>query len=79
VLVGKIEYTKGIQGSVTLPCISIRYFSHPSKALTEEGLSLLLSSFGAIVTRDDVLVPCFDMEEMMLRNAAKARSNTQCS
>ena len=73
-LVGKIEFSQGIQGSVTLPHISIRYFSHPTKALTEEGLSLLLSSFGAIVTRDDVLVPCFDLDEMTKRNMAKKRN-----
>lgn len=67
--VGKIE----IWGSVTLPHMSIRYFSHPTKALTEEGLNLLLSSFGAVVTRDDVLVPCFDLDEMTKRNKAKAK------
>ena len=78
-LVGKIVFGKGIQGSVTLQHISIRYLTHPTKALTEQGLSLLLSSFGAIVTRDDVLVPCFDMDEMTKRNLAKARSQSNAS
>ena len=73
-LVGKIEFRKDIQGSGTLPHMSIRYFLHPTKALTEQGLSLLLSSFGAIVTRNDVLVPCFDLDEMTQRNMAKQRS-----
>ena len=68
--VGKIE----IYGRVPLLHISIRYFSHPSKALTEQGLKLLLSSFGTIVTRDDVLVPCFDLDEMTQRNLAKKRN-----
>ena len=73
-LVGKVVFEKGIYGSVTLPCISIRFFNHPTKALQEEGLNLLLSSFGARITRDDILVPCFDLDEMTKRNNAKARS-----
>ena len=73
-LVGKIVFGKDIQGSVTLQHMSIRYLTHPTKALQEEGLSLLLSSFGARITRDDVLVPCFDLDEMTKRNNAKARS-----
>lgn len=78
-LVGKIEFAKDISGSVTGTHMSIRYFSHPTKTLTEQGLSLLLSSFGVIVTRDDVLEPCFDLDEMTRRNTAKARSKAKCS
>jgi truncated hemoglobin YjbI len=40
--------------------------------MTEEGLRLLLSTFGARLTRDDVLVPCFDMDEMTRRNQQAA-------
>jgi hypothetical protein len=64
--VGKIE----IHGSGTLQHLSIRYYKTPSKAMTEDGLALLLSSFGAKLTRDDLLQPCFDLDEMIRRNQA---------
>jgi hypothetical protein len=64
VKVGKIV----ISGSGALSHISIRFFKHPDRAIKEQGLRLLLETFGARLTREDVLVPCFDLEEMTRRN-----------
>jgi hypothetical protein len=69
VRVGKIV----ICGSQTLPHMSIKFFSVPSKRLAEEGLSILLSTFGARLTRDDVLIPCFDLDELRRRNMEVVR------
>ena len=73
---GRVE----ICGKVTLPYISIHFGPLPTnpttlRALEELALSVLLSGHGAMVTRNDDLVPCFDVEELQRRNRVVKRSS----
>lgn len=38
--------------------------------VAEQGLGLLVSGVGATLTRNDDLVPCFDIDELKRRNSS---------